>query len=355
MSISSSLPRPLVAGLLTCAAAVGAGFAAAPAGAVIGGTPVDPATVPWLANVQGCGGTLVAPDRVLTAAHCVAGKTLQEVGDVVVAGAPRRVAGLTLHPQWRTANGDNVLDDVALAVLAEPVAGVAPVPLGGAPADRLTILGAGYSHAPGRGSEADNFHSILRQATLRPLSDAACAAKFRRTRGNGGERFDAARMLCATDVDGRRPLSSGCNGDSGGPLYAGTAVAPRLFGVVSWGGTDCGDRHYPSVFADAARYRGFVANPAPVLAPMPAGPAVMSGSPRVGGTLTCAVPAFTNAPTSVDVAWMRQAYSPAVVVGRRATYRLRRADAGRRMSCVVQGSNDGGFSRSFSTVTRIPR
>jgi len=44
---------------------------AAPAGAVVGGEPIAPESVPWLADVAGCGGTLVAPDRVLTAGHCV--------------------------------------------------------------------------------------------------------------------------------------------------------------------------------------------------------------------------------------------------------------------------------------------
>jgi hypothetical protein len=36
--------------------------AAAPSGAVVGGEPVAPESVPWFADVSGCGGTLVAPD-----------------------------------------------------------------------------------------------------------------------------------------------------------------------------------------------------------------------------------------------------------------------------------------------------
>src|SRR4051795_13519313 len=53
---------------------------AAPAEAVSGGADADPAAYPFSADVGGiCTGTLVAPDRVLTAAHCLAGSQLKDV------------------------------------------------------------------------------------------------------------------------------------------------------------------------------------------------------------------------------------------------------------------------------------
>ena len=45
--------------------------AAAPAAAMSGGASVDISTVPFTASTSACTGTLIAPDRVLTAAHCV--------------------------------------------------------------------------------------------------------------------------------------------------------------------------------------------------------------------------------------------------------------------------------------------
>jgi V8-like Glu-specific endopeptidase len=45
---------------------------ATPSAAVVGGQPVDPATAPWFVSVGSCGGTLAAPDRIVTAGHCVA-------------------------------------------------------------------------------------------------------------------------------------------------------------------------------------------------------------------------------------------------------------------------------------------
>jgi secreted trypsin-like serine protease len=112
-------------------------IAAAPARAVVGGQPVDPATVPWFVSVGGCGGTLVAADRLLTAGHCVAHQSLSKTSGlnaVVVAGVARETTGFAMHPAWRHANGPhNVLDDVAIVGLAQPVTDVAAVTLGGAP------------------------------------------------------------------------------------------------------------------------------------------------------------------------------------------------------------------------------
>jgi secreted trypsin-like serine protease len=58
-------------------------------------------------------------------------------------------------------------------------------------------------------------------------------------------------MRCSIAADGQEPLYSGCNGDSGGPLWTGT-TAPVQLGV-SWGGDRGGADHLPSVFADVAR------------------------------------------------------------------------------------------------------
>jgi hypothetical protein len=84
----------------------------------------------------------------------------------------------------------------------------------------------------------------LRQATLKQSSDSGCARAFAHNRPGTGERFNAARMVCGIDPDGRQPLSSGCFGDSGV-------------------GDKCGADHSPSVFADVAHYRSFIADPSP--------------------------------------------------------------------------------------------
>ena len=59
-------------------------------------------------------------------------------------------------------------------------------------------------------------------------------------------------MICAIDPDGRAPLSSGCNGDSGGPLMVRDATgAWRLVGIVSFG-IGCARPGLPTNFAWAS-------------------------------------------------------------------------------------------------------
>jgi hypothetical protein len=253
-----------------------------------------------------------------------------------------------------------VLDDVALVQLDAAVTTVAPVALGGTPGAASWILGRGRQFAPGTGhSEAETLApSGLRQAVLRPISDQRCTAAWKHRRGNGGERFDAARMLCAIDVDGLQPLSSGCNGDSGGPLYTGSAAAPVLLGVVSWGGTRCGADHTPSVFADVARYRTFIADPSPTWAPAPTSAAKVSGSRRVGGQRTCAVDGYTARPTKVEVSWQRQGGRHPKNVGHARTHKVTSADAGHPLVCTVTASNDGGIATAPfapTSMVKIPR
>jgi secreted trypsin-like serine protease len=141
--------------------------AAAPAGAVVGGQPVAPESVPWFASIAGCGGTLVAPDRVLTAGHCVAHRSMKELEVIQVGGAYHETARVAMHPGWRHENGGNVLEDVAIIELDAPVTTVAPVTLGGVNASRATILGRGRSTVPGSGAGVEQtFDGALRNATL---------------------------------------------------------------------------------------------------------------------------------------------------------------------------------------------
>jgi secreted trypsin-like serine protease len=328
--------RRLCAGLavvVTC-------IAAAPAGAVVGGEKINPQDVPWFGFVGSCGGTLVAPDRMLTAAHCVGGRTAGDLGQTLVSGELRSFTQIALHPGRRHANGSsNYLDDVAIMQLSAPVTSVAPVSLGDS-TEPARIIGAGQPFAPGTGhSESEMYNNAgLRQATLRLISDADCAKVYRHNTPGTGEHFDAARMRCAVDVDGREPLSSGCFGDSGGPLVVGSNAAPIQLGVVSWGGDKCGADHSPSVFADVNRYRAFITDPAPTWGPTQHTTVKVSGS----RTLTCTA-AQREPGTALSYAWKRSSgHAKLVAVGTGRRYKPGKSDAGRRVACVVTASNEGG-------------
>src|SRR4051812_10806643 len=247
---------------------------AAPAHAVVGGKKVSARDTPWFATLNGCGGTLVAPDPVVPAAPCRLAITPQELRGIRVGGVERNGVRFAMHPDWRRANGDNVLDDVAIIQLDQPVPNVVPAALGSEAPKRAIVLGRGASRANQTG------FGVLREATLKTVSDSACKRIYRRARGNGGERFTGARMVCSIDVNGRPPLASACVGDSGGPLYTGSKQQPVLVGIVSFGGSRCGADRLPSVFTEVARYTGFILAPAPVWAP------IATVAPTITGTST---------------------------------------------------------------------
>ena len=317
------------------------------ASAVVGGEPVATSSVGWFVSFpdQGCAGTLIAADRLITAAHCVDGLLPTDLGRLRVGREVARAVHIALAPGWETAIHGIFLDDIAIVGLDPPVTGVTPMPLrapGAQPPRRVRLLGRGRTVPPGQGG---NAQGQLREALLASVGDGACARLWRGRRGNGGERFSAARMLCAIDADGRAPLSSGCNGDSGGPVYSGTDRRPRLLGVISWGGKRCGADHLPSVAAEVARYRDFVLAPDPVWAPRPTSAVHISGDTHVGDTLTCTPPAFDAPVDALTIQWLDNG-----VLATGPSYTVQMRDTGRNIACRVTASTAGGRASIAASV-----
>ncbi|MBB5955608.1 secreted trypsin-like serine protease [Saccharothrix tamanrassetensis] len=225
-------------------------LAALPAGAVVGGREAP--DTPWvvaLFDAHGnffCGGALVGPTRVVTAAHCTIERTALTVRNrkpaelrVVVGrrdfdttdGRVVHVTRLWRHPAFESVDGG---DDLATLTLAEAVP-QQPVGIGSASAgDRAVVFGwgrTGESAAPSR---------RLREVDLPVMSDDAC------TRAVQGYRVDA--MLCAGYPEGGKDA---CEGDSGGPLTVGGV----LVGVVSYG-RGCARAGRPGVYTRVSHYRG---------------------------------------------------------------------------------------------------
>jgi hypothetical protein len=226
------------------------------------------------------------------------------------------------------------------------------VTLGGASPAEANILGRGMAFAPHTGhSQEEMLDTTLRTASLRSISDAECAKAFKGYNNPTGEKFDK-RMRCSIDVDGLEPLNSGCFGDSGGPLWTGTADHPIQLGVVSWGG-NCGADHRPSVFADVARYRDFVYDTSPTWAPEPRTTAhpKISGARKAGRTLTCsaggyAPPRGSEPEYRWNVVGAGTAHFGAPKeVGHGRTYKVAKADTGHHVACMLDATNDGGFAQ----------
>ena len=164
----------------------------------MGGGTVPPGAYPWIvAMSRGCGGTLVAPDRVLTAGHCVEDLRVDSLRLYVGARQRRRGAlrydgievgalDVATHPGYRSLDGGGPANDVALLRLSEPVEGVPPVALatpldaGAYAADTpALVLGWGVTRTDRRDPP---LALGLRSGLLRLLSDRTCSRVY----GDGG-------------------------------------------------------------------------------------------------------------------------------------------------------------------------
>ena len=164
-----------------------------------------------------CLGSVVAPDALLTVAHCAVDLAL---GDpLVVAGELRHVVEVVLHPDWT----DRDVDDIAIVRLDAPVT-VAPLALyrGASEVGQpVTLLGRGVTATGLDGEPGADSDGQLRRAT-NVVSDA--------TQELLEIRFAAPEDDDVTDFEG-----VGAAGDSGGPLFIRVAGATQIAGLNAFG------------------------------------------------------------------------------------------------------------------------
>lgn len=217
---------------------------------IVGGSEADQ-DYPFMVSLQRrgehyCGGSLLSPEWVLTAAHCVHGIKAKDVKLRVGSkawedgGEQPEAAEIVPHPDfdWDATGGD-----IALVRLTAPVSAT-PVELDEERAEtgtRSRILGWGQTCPdPGCGEPAPT----LRQLDVEVVDPAGCTD------------IDPEKELCTSNPDGE---SGACYGDSGGPQIVRVDDTWRLIGLTSRPGYDnssCGKG--PSIYTDAVSYAEWI-------------------------------------------------------------------------------------------------
>lgn len=225
---------------------------------IIGGKPVeDKNKYPWMAALiysdyepidgQFCGGSLIAPNWILTAAHCPSGQKPEDIevllGLVLLDESPKeriKVKQIIIHPKYdnETSDFDIALLKLAKASQQKPIQ---IIPAGdpdkiAVPGQMATVIGWGALKEGGGGSRK------LMAVDLPIISNAEANKSYE---GAVTENMIAAGYIKVGGKDA-------CQGDSGGPfIVKDQNLNLVLAGATSWG-IGCAQPNFPGLYANLA-------------------------------------------------------------------------------------------------------
>ncbi|KAI4879153.1 hypothetical protein NFI96_021650, partial [Prochilodus magdalenae] len=220
---------------------------------IVGGQDVtSPTRWPWQVKIRSlktsCGGTIITPLWIVTAAHCVHDAPRPHqwkvyAGHLGGGGTGQEVNEIISHPGYHPRTQDK---DIALMKLKEPLSlssSIRPVCLPNAGLSFTThkeyfITGWGATIMGGPGSDT------LQEASISLISRSDC---------NRGKSYDGRitkSMICAGRPEGG---VDACQGDSGGPLVTKAGSLWWLVGDTSWG-DGCGVKNKPGIYGNVTYF-----------------------------------------------------------------------------------------------------
>ncbi|XP_055705678.1 chymotrypsin-2-like [Phlebotomus papatasi] len=219
---------------------------------IVGGSNASRGQFPYqvslrtLSSIHFCGGAIVGDFWILTAAHCISGRSATSVnafvGSHLLTDSIRyALDDLVLHPQF---NDNTMLNDVGLAKTRDQIvysALIQPISVGsGYIGGAVIAIASGW----GRTSENGPTPNTLQWVNLGTLTNDECKARL--PPANADLIFDSTICTFTRTDEGI------CYGDAGGPLN----LANSVIGIVSWG-VRCA-MSYPDVYTRVSSHRSWI-------------------------------------------------------------------------------------------------